>query len=654
MHMDLSAVRRNPWVVRAGIITFLAVGLVDCALTSDFSTYDPVATGTRPTHVVGGTIAGTGAGLKVTLALNGTEAEYQDGTFAFSDVRVPEGDAYEVTVGATPQQVTCSVANGTGTMGRNDVTDVNVSCVSDDATLTALSLDQGTIAQTDKPTLGFATGVTSYFTWVYSASVAAVYGARVDTTKFKATASRSDATIKIGTSSAKGSIEAQVAVPDGKATTDVVVTSSSGKTKTYSVEVRRAGSTTFDEGFATALSGDLIATGKWTDSSAAKGIDGNELDTSASGAGAVRLFRRTASGGWAQEAYVKASNTQSLQWFGKAVALEGDTLVVGAPFEGSASNGINGSQSYDCNASVNCNLGAGAVYIFERKNGAWGQTAYVKSVSGLLGAFGTSVAIAGDLVAIGQPGDQYGYGAVVVLKRTNGTWSETGRVVLPSGTITDFFGRNVALTADTLVASAPSDFSVPLSGQISGPAGKVAVFKLANGVPTYEATLTAGTPRSGSVFGSSVTVNGTTIVVGAEGEYSNATGINGNQLGTGAPSSGAAYVFTKPSTTWVQQAYLKASNSRANAWFGTSVHLDGDVLAVGSPGESSGTNSPSDTSCARSGAVYLFQRTGSTWSEKAYLKSAQASVGWEFGSSVALSGQRLGSGGGSLKAWVLY
>jgi hypothetical protein len=84
-----------------------------------------------------------------------------------------------------------------------------------------------------------------------------------------------------------------------------------------------------------------------------------------------------------------------------------------------------------------------------------------------------------------------------------------------------------------------------------------------------------------------VSVSETTIAVGAYGEGSSATGVNGPQENDDAPQSGAAYVFVTDGTTWPQQAYLKASNTEENDWFGRSVSISGDTIVVGARSEDS-------------------------------------------------------------------
>ena len=139
---------------------------------------------------------------------------------------------------------------------------------------------------------------------------------------------------------------------------------------------------------------------------------------------------------------------------------------------------------------------------------------------------------------------------------------------------------------------------------------------------TLEAYVKASNTGTGDGFGSSVAVDGNTLVVGAPSEDSNATGINGNQANNSASGSGAVYVFTRSNGVWTQQAYLKASNTGVQDHFGTSVALSGETLAVGAPDEDSnamGINgNQSDNSAENSGAVYIFTRVNGEWHQQAY------------------------------------
>jgi len=157
-----------------------------------------------------------------------------------------------------------------------------------------------------------------------------------------------------------------------------------------------------------------------------------------------------------------------------------------------------------------------------------------------------------------------------------------------------------------------------------------------------QAYLKASNTGADDGFGYSVAVSGDTVVVGARQEFSNATGVNGNQADDSAPLAGAAYVFVRSGGVWSQQAYLKASNTGAFDQFGYSVAISGDTVVVGAYDEDSnatGVNgNQADNSALRSGAAYVFVRSGGVWSQQAYLKASNSSEHDGFGLSVAASG----------------
>lgn len=164
----------------------------------------------------------------------------------------------------------------------------------------------------------------------------------------------------------------------------------------------------------------------------------------------------------------------------------------------------------------------------------------------------------------------------------------------------------------------------------------------------------ASTTHAGALFGSFVALSadGNTLAVGAMGEASSSTGIGGDEVDQSAPSAGAVYIYVRKEGHWSQQAYVKASNTAPNAWFGRSVALsaDGNLLAVGAQAEASASTGVNgnqyDTSAPGAGAVYIFSRTGANWSQQAYLKGSTVSAGDGFGWYVSLStdGSRLAVG----------
>jgi FG-GAP repeat len=161
--------------------------------------------------------------------------------------------------------------------------------------------------------------------------------------------------------------------------------------------------------------------------------------------------------------------------------------------------------------------------------------------------------------------------------------------------------------------------------------------------PVQQAYLKASNTGVGDFFGISVAVSASTVVVGAPYEDSNATGVDGDQADNSAPNAGAAYVFIRSGTTWSQQAYLKASNTERNDWFGWSVAVSASTVVVGATREDSNATGvdgdQADNSATDAGAAYVFVRGGSgtTWSQQAYLKASNTEAMDYFGRSVAVS-----------------
>ena len=215
----------------------------------------------------------------------------------------------------------------------------------------------------------------------------------------------------------------------------------------------------------------------------------------------------------------------------------------------------------------------------------------------------------------------------------------------------DRFGDAVSLSGDTLVVGALFEDSNATGANGDGTdnsasgSGAAYVFTRSGGVWSQQAYLKASNTEAGDRFGGAVSLSGDTLVVGAVVEDSNATGVNGDETDNSASDSGAVYVFTRSGTTWSQQAYLKASNTGAGDLFGDVVSLSGDTLVVGAVAEDSnaiGVNGDgTDNSTLDSGAAYIFTRSGTTWSQQAYLKASNTEALDYFGDFVSLSGDTL-------------
>lgn len=380
-----------------------------------------------------------------------------------------------------------------------------------------------------------------------------------------------------------------------------------------------------------------------------------EKDSGAVDAGAAYVFVRE-NDTWSQQAYLKAFNPGVGNNFGAHLALsaDGHTLAVGAPSE-------------DGLASV---LDSGAVYVFARVDGAWPQQAYLKASNTSAGDnFGASVALSadGNTLAIGAPqedssgigGNQadnsvLDAGAVYVFGRENGAaWLQQSYLkASPAGS--DYFGYSLALSADgealavgaVVEDSNASGVNGDQSDDNASSAGAVHVFVRSNALWSQQAYLKASNTDALDLFGYSVALSadGNTLAVGAYVESSQATGIDGNQDDDSAPFAGAVYLYVRTNGTWTQQAYVKASNTAGNHLFGCAVALSakGDTLAVGAFQESGlATGIGGDQASSPAGAVgaaYVFVRSNSEWSQRAYVKAANSEGDDHFGYSIAMSG----------------
>jgi hypothetical protein len=429
----------------------------------------------------------------------------------------------------------------------------------------------------------------------------------------------------------------------------IVRVENGGQQREYTLAITRRSGSTFAEksflkagvpdaddvfGTEVAVSGDLVAVGIPFEDSAARGINGDEADDAAPNSGAVIVFAKTTGGGFTKAGYLKASNADVNDNFGTSVALSGNVLAVGAPQEASAATGIGGNQA------DNSAFAAGAVYIFERDvNGLWTQQAYIKADNAAASAgFGRTVALHGNVLAVGAPNAPLLQGSVYVFVRAaSGAWSQQA-VIQPSDAAADHgFANELALEGSTLIVGAP------FHGGITSFRGAVYTFQRdATGSWVQEPLLRGSNTGSNDNFGSSVALSGSTLVVGAVGEASRATGIDGNQNDNGASNSGAAYAFERVAGAWQQRAYIKASNTESGDGFGYAVSLSNNWLVVTAPHEDSAAigvgGAQVDNGKPDSGAVYLFSRSSSgTWAQELYIKSGNSDSNDRFGRAAAFS-----------------
>ena len=435
-------------------------------------------------------------------------------------------------------------------------------------------------------------------------------------------------------------------------------------------------------GDSVALSGDgnTMAVGAPNESSGAKGVNGNQADTSTYSSGAVYVYvRRDATAPWTQQAYVKASNPGVGDEFGHVIVLsaDGNTMVVSAYFEASGAKGINGDQADDSIPQ------AGAVYVFVRRGAVWAQQAYIKaSNTGEAGAdgnfgdgdqfgFSLSLSDSGNTLAVGANAEDsasteingnqtdnsaQSAGAVYVFVRTGTVWTQQA-FVKPANNVGNVqFGYSVALSADGNILAASSFDEGGSSRVINGPydrmrngAGALYMFTRTGSTWRQQAYLKAFNAEAGDSLGVIVSISddGNTVAVGSLDEDCMATGVNPTQPCDNDRdmdnSVGAVYVFARAGAGWVQQAFIKPSNSGKEDWFGSRLQIsgDGNTLTVTAQLEDSnarGINgNQADDSAQEAGALYLFSRAGTTWTQRAYVKGSNTEAFDEFGSSVAVS-----------------
>lgn len=236
-------------------------------------------------------------------------------------------------------------------------------------------------------------------------------------------------------------------------------------------------------------------------------------------------------------------------------------------------------------------------------------------------------------------------------------WETQAYLKASNAEANDGFGYSVAISGDTIVVGAAGESSnqttitngpTASTDNTASSSGAAYVFQRTGSSWAQEAYLKAPNAESGDQFGNAVAIDGDTIVVGAFSEASNQTTITNGTMASSdnsASIAGAAYVFQRTGSTWSHQAYLKPPNLGADDRFGNTVAIEGDTILVGSIFEdnnqttvTNGTNPNDDNSLSNSGAVYVFQRSGSTCAFRAYLKAPNADVEDRFGNAISISG----------------
>lgn len=561
------------------------------------------------------TITATVADASATFTINGV-----------SESTGIESAPISLSVGPNAIDVVVTAANGS-TSNTYTVTFVRAGLVGSDADLTALDITETTLDQ------AFNASVTSYTSAVKFLS-----------TSIQLTPTSSDPSAIITINNqvvAGGSLSQSIAVSEGANTIDVVVTSADGlATKTYTVVVTR--------------------------------------DTAAQ---------------FAQQVYIKSNFLSSLRFSAgftassgptRSVAIDGDTLVVGSPFD---------------EILLNPDVINGGVYVFRRTGGVWAQEQHITGT----GNFGTSVDIEGDTLVIGSPteinANFFSVGKAHIYTRSANTWTLQQTLEASDAQPSSHFGGAVALEGDTVAVSAPGK-NLSRGGIVLGFAGSVYIYTRSATSWTERTIITADNFDAADMFGSDIDLDNNTLVVTATGERSNATGIDGDKTNNSVENSGAVYVFIGSGSSWVQDTYIKSDVSpviefgqaislygdtlaitstneikvyvyvRENGiWakqqvvqpiiiphfsegFGVSIDLYKDTMVVGAETEASGipgiNGDQTDITGPATGAVFMFARNGSIWSEQAFIKASELTsssiLGEFFGRAVAISKDTLAVG----------
>jgi len=310
--------------------------------------------------------------------------------------------------------------------------------------------------------------------------------------------------------------------------------------------------------------------------------------------GSAFLFTRSG-GTWTQTQQFTATDATAQDEYGSGVALDGDTILVGSPFDDDVE------------------LSSGSVYVYTAKNNArWRRQAKLLAVKPGGAAddnFGSAVAVSGNTALISARFDDdngSNSGSVWVFARYGSSWGLQQKLTAGDGAADDEFGNSVSVFKDTaLVGSWRDDDSF-------GGSGSAYVFIRSGNTWSQQQKLTAGDPGLGDRFGKSVSLFGDTALVGAWKDDD-----KGND-------SGSAYVFTRSGGSWTEEQKLTASDGAALAWFGGAVSLFGETALVGAERES--------------GSAYVFTRSGGSWTEEQKLTASDGAEFEFFGIAASLSG----------------
>jgi hypothetical protein len=317
--------------------------------------------------------------------------------------------------------------------------------------------------------------------------------------------------------------------------------------------------------------------------------------------GSVYVFVRSGDS-WTEQAKLTASDGVANDEFGSSVAIDGNTVIVGAPY-----------------AAAGSSLG-GAAYVFVRSGTMWTEQAKLTASDGAASdVFGWSVSLSGETAVIGAygatVGSNTGQGAAYVFVRSGTMWTQQTKLTASDGSASDEMGYSVAVSGNTAVIGADLHNVNSNTGQ-----GAAYVFVRSGVTWSQQTKLTASDGAADDNFGNSVAISGETVIVGSYFDD-----INSNT------DQGAAYIFVRSGIAWAQQAKLSAGDGATDDLFGSSVAISGEQVVIGSDLDDVGTN-------INQGSAYVFERNSTTWSQKSLLAPANGNALDNFGNSVGIAG----------------
>jgi hypothetical protein len=318
----------------------------------------------------------------------------------------------------------------------------------------------------------------------------------------------------------------------------------------------------------------------------------------------VYVFRASEIG-WVGVQKLTAPGIENFDSLGEALSVSGPRLLVGAPGTGG--------------------LLPGAAHVYREEAAGWVHEARLEASDGVaLDQFGRVLALDGDRALVGAPladqvapGTSCNSGAAYVFERTPRGWTEVARLLSPQSACGVEFGRAVALSGDVLAVGAWKDSDIEVGG-------RVYIFEPEDDDWVVTATLAPPDPAPNDLFGGALAFDGTTLLIGAEGE---------DDAGS---TAGATYVFERGPTGWVQVDRWAASDASPGAGFGFALAVDGERALVSAPWD--------DGIAPNAGKAFLFERSGGTWRESASLVPLDGAEGDSAGWSVALDGPRIALG----------